>query len=529
MSPPASAWSPLANRVFRALWIAQTVSLIGTWMHEVGAAWLMTTLAPSALMVALVQAASAAPSVAFALPSGALADVIDRRKLIIGAQLGMMVVAASLAVLTWTEVVTAPLLLVMTFLLGTGSVLSLPAWSALLPEIVGERDLAPAIALNGVSLNLSRAIGPALGGVVITAAGPWAVFALNALSFIGVTIVFAFFDTARPASTVPQERLLGAIRTGVAYVRHSEALHTVLWHTVAFIVPGSALWALLAITVKQQMGAGAVVFGSLVAAIGLGAVAMATILPRVRARYSADAAVLIGSALFAVATLALAVTASLWVIVPAMFVGGCGWLLTMATLNTAAQRALPGWVKARGLAVYQLSFFSGFAGGSIAWGVVAERLGLATTLAAASVMQVVLATVARRRRVARTEGLNLRPSARWPEPAFALEPGDADRPVAVQIEYEIDDANVTAFLRDIEALGRTRKRDGALSWFVMRDAARPARFVEHFVAPSWADHQRQHARFTEDDRAIQERVNAHQRAGSRPVVTHLVLQRRAPR
>jgi len=347
-----SPWAPLHNRVFRVMWIASVASNIGSWMHEVGAGWLMTSLAPSPLMVALVQAATTAPVFLLALPAGALADIVDRRRYLIAAQVWMLLIAAMLGVLTLAGLTTAPLLLVFTFALGIGNAMMMPAWGAITPELVPRDELQGAIGLNSMGLNVARAVGPALAGLIVAAVGPGAVFILNAVSFLAVIAALKHWQRPPTASGLPAERLAGAVRAGLRYARHSPELSAVLVRGIAFFMFASASWALLPLIVRQELQSGPGTFGLFLACLGLGAIVGALLLPRVHARTSRDRVVAGATVLYATAMLALAHSGNVYAAGAAMLFTGMAWISVVSSLMTAAQTALPAWVRARGLALF---------------------------------------------------------------------------------------------------------------------------------------------------------------------------------
>ena len=351
----ASAWSPLRESVFRALWIATVVSNIGTWMQDVGESWLMTSLTSSPVLVALVETAGSLPVVLVALPAGALADVVDRRRLLLVMQSWMLVAAGAMGVLALMGHMTPARLLWLTFLLGVGSAMSNPVWQAITPELVSPSDLAAAITLSGVGINIARAIGPALGGLIVAASGPWAVFLLNAASFMGLMVVIYFWQPAPRKSKLPPEDIIGAMRAGTRYLRHSPELQTVLVRSGIFVVCASALWALLPQQARRHLGLGSFGYGLLLGFIGLGALVGAWLLPKVRGRLSMNQSVAAGTVAFALATVSLAAVHSFAVLALALGGGGVAWIVVLSSLNVSAQTVTPSWVRARVMAVYLLS------------------------------------------------------------------------------------------------------------------------------------------------------------------------------
>jgi MFS family permease len=503
MEPPSqpSTWAPLRQPLFRALWIAAVASNIGTWMQNVGAAWLMTSLAPSPAMVALVQAATTLPVFLVGLPAGAVADVVDRRRLLLVTQGWMLCAAALLGALTLLNAITPWSLLLLTFALGLGAAMNAPAWQAIIPELVHPRELKPAVTLNGVGYNVARALGPALGGAVVAAFGSGAVFVLNACSFLGVMIVLYRWRRPAEPNGLPAEDVFGAMRAGVRYVRHSPPVHAVLLRTGAFIFGGSALWALLPLVAREDLGLGATGYGLILGCLGMGAVGGGLLLPRIERQLSTDALLAGAVVLFALATAGPIYAQQLTVLSLIMIIGGIAWIAIMSTFNVAAQVTVPGWVRARALAVYGIVAQGGMAVGSTFWGLVAERVSLSMTLILAAGTLVASIATGLRYRLRFEEAIDLTPSEHWPEPIFATEPEPDAGPVLITVEYTVEPPRAEDFVTAMCALRTQRLRDGAYRWGLYNDAAAPRRFVETFVVESWAEHLRQHGRVTVADRA----------------------------
>jgi MFS family permease len=519
---PPSALGPLALPIFRALWIASFVSNLGTLMQGVAAAWLMTSLTTSATPVALLTTAGSLPLFLVGLPAGALADVIDRRRLILLTQLWMLVVAGMLAGFAALGWMTPWLLLALTFILGIGGALSAPAWQAVVPRLVPRSELAAAVALNSAGFNLARAIGPAIGGVIVAASGPAMVFLLNAVSFVGIIFVIYGWkpqEQDRPASG---ERVGSAVVAGLRYTRYSPPLRVVLLRTAAFIISASALWALLPVIATRGLGLSAGGYGVMLGSIGLGAVGGAGILPRLRARFSPDQIVAATSLVFAAGMCVLAYVQNLVVINLALLAVGVAWLTVTSSLNVAAQTTAPAWVQARALGVYLLVFQGGFAGGGALWGLVADGIGESRTLLAAAAALVAGVAATWRWRLPLGDEFDLSPSQHWPEPELAVAPAENDGPVLVTVEYRVAEADHAAFHEAMAQVQIIRLRDGANQWGLFHDLADPERFLETFLVSSWAEHLRQHERATVADRDVEERALAFQRPGSIPVVSHLI-------
>lgn len=516
-------WSPLRRPVFRSIWLAAMVSNLGTWVHEVGAGWLMTSLTPSAALVALVQAAATLPMFLLALPAGVTADLVDRRKLLIVGQGWMAAVALALAATSLLDLVTPGLLLVLTAALAVGMALSAPAWQAITPELVGFAELPKAVALNSMGFNVARALGPALGGILLATLGSWANFAVNAVSFLGVLWVLARWqrEPAASPSLLPEERFVGALRLGVRWVRNSPRMKTVLLRGGLFVLPASSWWALLPLVARNELAVGPGGYGALVGAFGVGAVAAAWVLPTIRRRVSADALGLAASLVFAATLVALALAPNLGVAVAAAFAGGGAWLTVLSGYNVAAQSAVPGWVRARALSVYMLVFYGSLAAGSTIWGSVAEQTSVRTALGvAAGVLLVGL--VSALRRLGAVDPTRVAPSRHWPAPLVAAAPEPEGRPVLVTVAYRVDPTRAADFVAAMEVVGRSRRRAGSIRWGLWQDAADPWRWIESFVDESWIEYLRHHERLTALDADIEARAHAFHVGDGPPRLAHYV-------
>ncbi|MGW2693760.1 MFS transporter [Streptomyces sp. NPDC001296] len=515
-----SPWAPLAARVFRALWIAQLVSNIGSWMQTVGAQWLL--VGDSAALVTLIQTASSLPVVLLALPSGVVADRFDRRSVLLAAQFAMLAVSTVLAVLAFTGGLTPTVLLVLTFLLGCGTALMGPAWQAIQPELVERRQLGQAAALGAVNMNLARAVGPALGGAVVAAAGAGWVFAFNAASYLGIAAVLVVWrrpQTAAPAAG--NERLLAALYAGRRYVWNAPGVRRVLLRTLLFIPGGSALWALLPLAANRSLGLGSGGYGLLLAAVGVGAVAGAFALPRMRRVLGANGTLTVGALVFAGVLAVLATVRVPWLVTVALLPGGLAWIGVLSTLNAAVQSRLPAWVRARGLAVYLLVFQGGQALTAPLWGAVADWVGLSACLLIAGAVMLLNAASVRRWPLHDAEGINPSPSDHWPAPPLVFEPGEADGPVLVSVVYRVPADKRTEFTDRMHRVARSRRRTGALTWGLYQDGNDPQRFVETYLVASWAEHRAQHhVRLTATDRHHEERARELLVPGTVPEVTH---------
>ena len=525
----ASPWMPLRIKVFRMLWLAQLASMIGTWMQTVGAQWLLVGRPNAATLVALVQTAAMSPVFLLALPAGVLADVLDRRRLLVAVQVTMVAVGAVLTALTIADQMTPALLLAFTFLLGCGATLTMPAWQALIPELVPRAALPAASALGGISMNLARAIGPALAGLLIARVGVAAVFALNAASFAALAVVLAAWRPPPGDHADDQaERFASALRAGGRYVRHAPVVRRILLRSLLFVVPGSVVWALLALVANQRLGLGAGGYGLLLAALGIGAVAGAFALPTLRARTSTNGILVLASLVYAAALVVVALVGSALVVAAVLVAAGAAWLAVLASQNAAMQLFLPGWVRARGLATYQVVFIGGQGLAAFGWGVVAQRAGTSATFLVAAVVMIAGAATIRWWPLRDTEGMDRSRAMYWPEPHLELDPESHEGPVRVTVTFRVAPELVPQFLDAMTRVRRSRLRTGATRWDLYRDGADRRRFVETFVVPSWEEHLRQHReRLTGADQAFQEQAIA--LAESPPQVEHLLPAAPAPR
>ncbi len=518
---PVTMFSPLSKPVFRALWIAGVVSNVGSWVQFTGAGWLMAESTSQGLMVALIQSATALPVFFLSVPAGALADIGDRRKLLIGAQAWMFLVALALAILTYLDLASPMVLLLATFGIGLGVSMSGPALQAIVPELVTKREIPSAVALNSASMNLGRAVGPALGGLLVAMAGAEAAFFFNAASFLGLLAVLIIWRPAVTTTSLPAERLWGAMRVGVRYVQHSKVFRHLLLRASLFVVGGSSLWALLPMVAKSIPESGPATYGVFLGCLGAGAIVGLMVLPRLISNLGIRRTLAVGSVMFSMGCLGTAYATGMFAICACLVFSGAAWLLTLTRMNSAAQASAPRWVRARALAVYMLVFFGGMGLGSILWGIVVDQIGLSMTLTSAAVW-LLISTMISWRLTLPDDSEDHDPSHHWPEPTTMSWVGQSGGHVVVTIEYHVDPEKVEEFLTAIRRLRQARLRSGATRWNVFRDAASQACFVEMFMEESWVEHLRHHDRVSHADRLLQEQVNAFPRGDQPPKVTHLL-------
>jgi MFS family permease len=524
VSEPAapSPWAPFSERAFAVLWTANLVSNVGTWMYSAASGWLMISLTPDPLTVSLVQVSGTLPMFLLALPAGALADLGDRRRLLILVNVATTGVGLVFAALVWRGAVTPSILLLFGFLIGVGGVLGAPAWQAIVPQLVPRQMLGPAVTANGVGFNLSRAIGPAIGGAIIGAWGIAAPFWLNALSNLAVVAALLWWRPRRdPSSHLPPERFWRSIAAGIAYSRYSSRLSATMIRGIGFFFFATAYWALLPLLARDRYGGGPGLYGVLLGTIGIGAVVSAFLIPWLKAKLGADRLVSIGAIATAIALGLFGLAREGTLAMLASVVAGASWIAVLAVLNVSAQVALPEWVRGRGIAVYLTVMFGAMTLGSATWGKIAGSIGLPPTLFIAAAGALAVIAVTGRWRLPIGEGPDLTPSLHWPAPLMALG-GNQDRgPVMVTIEYLVDPQQRQPFLTALRHLARERRRDGAYSWEIFEDTAHEGQFVETFFVASWLEHLRQHERVTNADRVLQDAVHSFHAKGA-PAVRHLI-------
>ncbi|WGL17002.1 MFS transporter [Microbulbifer bruguierae] len=520
---PTSGWAPFHHIAFAVLWTATVISNIGTWMHDVASGWLMTSLAPSPLMVALVQAATSAPIFLFALAAGALADLISRRKLLIVVTVLLFCNTLLLAGLVFAGEVTPGILLVFTFVNGTGAAFVAPAWQAIVPQLVPREHLQSAVALNGVGINISRAIGPALAGAIIAAIGIAWPYGINAVSYLVVTAALLWWKPpATAASDLPAERFWSAMRAGLRYTRASRVMRSTLIRAIAFFLFVSAFWALLPLVARQELKGGPQLYGFILGAVGVGAVAGAFLLPKLSKKFPPDHLVAIGTLGTAVVLVILALVKRTDAALVASLLAGACWITVLSRLNVSAQLALPDWVRARGLSIFITIFFGAMTLGSIVWGQVASHLGIPVAQLIAAAGALIAAVLSWRFKLLSGDALNHAPSGYWPQPLVADDIALDRGPVMVTVEYQISPRDTAAFMQAMRGLKASRERHGAYAWGLFEDVAIPGRMLEYFIEESWVAHLRHHQRTSVLDNEIQQRALQYQSPDTAPIVTHML-------
>lgn len=526
--PVPSAFAPFRHRIFLAIWVANLASNFGSLIQGVGASWLMTTLAPSPAMVSLVQASTSLPIMLLSLTAGALADLRDRRRLMLVAQTFMLLVSAVLAALAYLQWLGPWTLLTFTFLIGCGAALNGPAWQSSVGDQVPRADLPGAIALNSLGFNLARATGPAIGGIIVATFSAAAAFLVNAISYVGLIVVLLRWRR-QPAErpVLAPESLLPAMSAGLRYAALSPRIDRVLIRATVFGMSAAAVWSLLPIVARVRLGGGPLTYGLLLGAFGCGAVTGALSSARARHSVSNERLVATASVVFGAGAAIAGLSRSLPLTLVALLAAGACWVLTLSTLNTIVQMASPRWVVGRTMAVYQMATFGGLAAGSWWWGLVASHASLGVAMGAAGALLASSSLLGRWLRLPDQDAPDVEPSGAWGTPDVVLPVDHRSGPVITSLVYRVPIARHAAFVEAMHELRRVRRRDGARAWSLVQDMASPDQWEERFESPTWLDHLRLHARVTNADLEVERRVHVLLVDDTRPVVRHLIERHRA--
>ncbi|RUW52461.1 MFS transporter [Mesorhizobium sp. M1A.F.Ca.ET.072.01.1.1] len=521
-SERVSALAPFRHGIFRAVWSASLVSNFGGLIQGVGAAWMMTTIATSSYQVALVQASTTLPIMLFALVAGAIADSFNRRKVMLVAQSFMLVVSALLTVFTWFGWMTPWTLLAFTFLIDSGTALNSPSWQASVGDMVPRAKVPAAIALNSMGFNITRSVGPAIGGIIVAAAGAAAAFAANAISYIGLIVVLFRWKPEVPAPTLPRESLGAAMGAGLRYVAMSPNIGKVLARGFAFGFSAGAVLALLPLVARDVVKGDALTYGIMLGAFGIGAVGGALISVRLRQWLSSETMVRAAFAGFALCAFNAAVSDNAWQTSAGLLIGGACWVIALSHFNVTVQMSTPRWVVGRVLSIYQTATFGGIALGSWIWGVVADAHGAETALMVAAVTMLVGGAIGLILPLPQHTALNLDPLNRFKEPMLALDLKPRSGPIAIMIEYIIREEDVPEFLATMAERGRIRRRDGARNWTLARDLENPGIWIEHYHTPTWVEYIRHNRRATHADAVVGERLRALHSGENPPRVRRMI-------
>ncbi|ASY64984.1 MFS permease [Sinorhizobium sojae CCBAU 05684] len=524
MTNRISPLTPFRHDTFRTIWIASLASNLGGLIQAVGAAWLMTSISQSVNMVALVQASTSLPIMLFSLLSGALADNFDRRRIMLVAQGFMLAVSAALTASAYFGLITPWLLLLFTFLIGCGTALNNPSWQASIGDLVPRDDLPAAVTLNSVGFNITRSVGPAIGGAIVAAAGAAAAFAANTLSYVALLLALFRWRPVVQESRLPREALGRAVFGGLRYVAMSPNIGKVLLRGFAFGLSASALLALLPLVARDLVDGGPLTFGIMLGAFGLGAIGGALLSARLREHLTSETIVRCAFAGFALSAIVTALSSAAWLTSLVLTVAGACWVLALSLFNTTVQLSTPRWVVGRALSLYQTATFGGIAGGSWLWGVAAEEYGAADALIGSCLLMLAGIAIGLRFALPEFTSLNLDPLNRFNEPLLALDLKPRSGPIVVMIDYEIAEADIPEFLKTMAERRRIRIRDGAGHWALMRDLENPTTWTETYHVPTWVEYVRHNQRRTQADAAVGDRLTELHR-GEKPPRVHRMIER----
>jgi MFS family permease len=522
----SSTLAPLRHETYRRIWFASIASNFGGLIQAVGAAWMMTVITTSGDMVALVQTSTALPIMLFSLVSGALADSFDRRRVMLTAQCFMFVVSVLLSVFAFFGLLSPWLLLFFTFLLGCGTALNNPSWQASVGDMVPRADLPGAVTLNSVGFNITRSVGPAIGGIIVAAAGAAAAFAVNTLSYFALIFALLRWKPAFPVSTLPREALGSAIFAGLRYISMSPNLQKVMLRGLLFGISASSILALLPIVALELVIGGPLTYGLMLGSFGIGAIGGAVLNARLRQRLSSEMIVRLSFAGFAISAAIAAFSPYSALTCAGLVISGACWVLALSLFNTIVQLSTPRWVVGRALSLYQTVTFGGIAGGSWVWGIAADTYGVANALLLSSVVMLAGIVIGLKLPMPAFETLNLDPLNRFTEPSLSLDITPRSGPVVIQVDYEIDDIDVPEFMALMGERRRIRIRDGARNWALMRDLEKPGRWIETYHTPTWVEYIRHNQRRTQVDGENTDRLRALHRGETGPQV-HRMIERQA--
>jgi len=515
-----SALSPFRYPVFRGIWIASLLSNFGSLIQSVGASWMMLSIAPSPDMVALVQASTSLPIMLLSLVAGAMADNMDRRRVMVFAQIFMLSVSLALAICAWAGLVGPWTLLLFTFAIGCGSAFFAPAWQASVGDMVPRPEVPGAVALNSMGFNIARSVGPAIGGAIVAAAGAAAAFGVNAASYIALLVVLGRWRRPPRTNALPSETLVIAMGAGLRYVWMSPHIRTVLLRAAVFGFGASSILALLPLVAKHLVAGGPLTYGLLLGAFGIGAVAGALSASRLREKLSTEAIVRWAGCIMALAAALVAVSTFLVATMAALLLAGAGWVLSLSTFNVSVQLSAPRWVVARALALYQMAAFGGLAAGSWVWGELAADLGISAALLISAGAVLICVVLGRWAPLSQAGELNLDPlrTQLWNAPTTSVPVDERTGPVVITVEYIIDEDDVEEFLARMNERRRMRRRDGARNWRLLRDLSDPHLWIERYETPTWLDYIRLNNRATQDDASVPTRLRELHRGTEGPRV-----------
>ena len=525
----SSALAPLRHPAFRLIWTATLVANLGSLIQNVGAGWMMAELTPAHDMVALVQASTTLPIMVLAIAAGAVADNFDRRKVMLASQSFMALISGLLAVASWMGWLTPWSLLAFTFLLGLGAAMHLPSWQASMRDLVPREDLPSAVALNSVSFNLMRSVGPAVGGILVASAGPSAAFALNAVSYLALIYALARWRPDYEARKLPAEHLGSAIAVGLRYVSLSPNLMRIMLRGLLFGFSAVVLLALLPVITRDLLHAEAATYGILLGAFGLGAIAGAIASPWLRRALGIESIVASAFLVFAVGTVIVALSRNVWFTLPGLFLAGGAWVSALALFNVSAQLATPRWVVGRVLSIYQTATFGGMALGSWIWGTLSEVWDVTPAMIVAAGVMVVGALAGLVIRMPDFSDVDLDPVNRFHAPALKLELKARSGPLLIMSDWIIPPGKTDSFLELMAERRRIRLRDGGRQWTLLRDLENPDIWVESYHVATWVEYLRHHERRTVADAENYDRLLLLHKGPDAPVVHRMIERESVPK
>ena len=524
----ASGLSPFRSNLYRKLWIAALFSYIGAAMYDVGASWLMTSLAPNPLFVSLITTATTLPIFLFALPSGTLSDIFDRRSILLITCAYMFTISTILGMLTLVGVITSMVLLILTFALGAGTTMIRTPIIPTMSALVSRSELSAAITLSAIAGNIGRIVGPAFGGFIVAAIAPWAVFFLNSASFIGMIVVLSRLPRkahGHQQSSLPPENIIRAIRAQIRYVRYSQAAHVLIARAGLFTLCSSALLSLLPLLAKHELRLDSAGFGLLLGSFGTGAIIGGiVILPRLQPKASVESLITGSIALLAIVTFTMGYVRDFGILCLVMGLGGAAYITILSKFYTIGIKSAPKWIGARVLAIYLLILNGGLAVGSVIWGTMANTFGIPITLSVASLA--LGATIIARKRYSTTllDDLDFTPvSDHWSlPPELSVNPPQSDSQALITIDYKIDPKLSDEFEHSVRELGRILKSEGMAYWELFQDTEDIGHYIEIRIADTWTDHIRQHERVTKNVQVMEDRIRVLLKDGPQPIVSHYI-------
>jgi MFS family permease len=525
----SSLTAPLRSPTFRALWSATLVSNLGGLNQAVGAGWMMTLISSSDDMVALVQAATTLPIMIFSLAAGALADSVDRRRVMLTAQVLMMVVSAALAILTFAGTMTPWLLLAFTFLIGCGTALHNPSWQASMGDVVPREDIPGAVTLNSMAFNLMRSVGPALGGLIVATGGAALAFGLNAVSYLPLVATLFLWKRPRIPASLPREAFGGAMSAGLRYVAMSPNLIKVMFRAFAFGLAAVSVLALLPLVARDLIGGSALTYGVLLGSFGIGAIGGAFANTTLRARFDNETLARSAFVVFGLGVAQLSLSRTTWLTCLALLPAGACWVIALSMFNVTVQLSTPRWVVGRALSLYQTATFGGMAAGSWLWGVVAETNGPSMALAISAVALALGAGIGLRYPLPEFGSLNMDPLDQFREPRLKLDLKPRSGPIMIMVDYEIAQKDVPEFLSVMTHRRRIRIRDGARQWGLLRDLENPDIWTESYHVPTWVEYIRHNQRRTQADAEVWQHLSTLHKGAERPRVHRMIERQTVPR